>query len=99
MSDHPRVFAVLVTLGWVVIVIGALTGAILVLGALGDEEGVGSRVGVGFVVLAQGLISGTVLIGLGRMGQLLADVSDSMQAMNSRLRDLVEEKPRFRRQT
>jgi hypothetical protein len=98
VSGRPKVFAVLVTLGWVVIVLGTLTGAIMVLGALGDEEGVGVRVGAGFVVLFQSLISGTVLIGLGRMGQLLADVSDSMLTMSSHQRDLVEQVARIRRE-
>ena len=99
MGGRPRVFAVLITLGWLVVVIGTLAGAILVLAALGDEEDVGARVGVGFGILVQALISGTVLIGLGRMGQLLTDVSDSTQSMNSHLRDLVEGVARLRRQT
>lgn len=85
----PKVFRVLVFLGWVVIVLGAFIGTIVVLGALGDEE-VGGRVGIGLVVLAQAVISGTLLIALGRMGQLLADATESLRVMNHRVGELVD---------
>jgi hypothetical protein len=99
LVNRPRVFAVMITLGWLVAVVGVFVGLILVLGALGDEEGVAPRVGGGFVVMVQSAITGAVLIGLGRMGQLLADVYDSTLAMNGHLQSLTEDTLRRRRDT
>jgi hypothetical protein len=58
----------------------------VVLAALGDRES-GGRVGAGGVILAQSVISGSVLIALGRMGQLLADGTESLMLLNVRIRD------------
>lgn len=75
------------------------SGLIFVLGALVNEEGVAPRVGGDFVVLFQSIITGVVLIGLGRMGQVLADVYDSMVTMNGHIESLTEQTARLRRGT
>lgn len=87
--SNPKVFRVLIVLGWVVIFLGALIGTIVLLAAMGDE-GAGGRIGIGFAALAQSLISGTLLIAMGRMGQLLTDATESMRSMNHRMGDLVD---------